>query len=159
MATEPQGKNTTSNTRVHTDIVGLRDKRVLYVDDDRLAREVTRRMLRRAGAHCFVACTHDEAVALAGAEAGLTVAMLDYHMPDGPIARLVKRLHLLRPALPLIGTSAVPRHREFVAIGVPHFLEKPWDTADLARAVNRVCASTPRSAPLLSLDSRETAGA
>jgi len=114
----------------------VRGKRILYVDDDLLLRRATSRLLRGAGAICLLADTHDQAVTLVGGEPELALAILDFHMPDGDVGHLVKRLRTARAVLPLIGTSGADRRNEFAERGVPHFLEKPWQLGDLVRAVN-----------------------
>jgi CheY-like chemotaxis protein len=114
----------------------IRGKRVLYVDDDLLLRRATARLLRGAGAICFLADTHDEAVTLVGVEPKLTLAILDFDMPDGDVAHLVRRLRVAHAGLPLIGTSGADRCNDFAERGVPRFLEKPWELADLVRAVS-----------------------
>lgn len=134
------------------DRYGLRHARILYVDDEPLVREAIGRLLHRAGACCLLAGTHDEAVVLAGGEPEPTLALLDYHMPDGPVHRLVTRLHGVRPGLPLIGTSAAARQCDFARLGVALFLEKPWDLADLAQAVDLACSSGPRVRPALRVE-------
>ena len=121
----------------------IRGKRILYVDDEPLFRQATNRVLRRAGAICLLAGTHDQAVALAGGEPALALAILDFHMPDGYVGQLVKRLRRARPSLPLIGTSGAERRSEFAQHGVTQFLEKPWQLGDLVRAVELVSASNP----------------
>lgn len=121
----------------------IRGKRILYVDDEPLFRQATSRVLRRAGAICLLAGTHDQAVALAGGEPELALAILDFHMPDGYVGQLVKRLRRARPSLPLIGTSGAERRSEFAQHGVTQFLEKPWHLGDLVRAAERVSASNP----------------
>jgi CheY-like chemotaxis protein len=121
----------------------IRGKRILYVDDEPLFRQATNRVLRRAGAICLLAGTHDQAVALAGGEPALALAILDFHMPDGYVGQLVKRLRRARPSLPLIGTSGAERRSEFAQHGVTQFLEKPWHLGDLVQAVELVSASNP----------------
>ena len=127
----------------------IRDQRILYVDDDPSVRWATSALLRDAGAICLLASTHDQAVALAGAEPLLALAILDFQMPDGDVGRLVNRLRTARAVLPLIGTSATDRRSEFAARGVTRFLEKPWQLGDLVRAVD---ASNPRFPRMASLD-------
>jgi CheY-like chemotaxis protein len=115
---------------------GIRGRRILYVDDDRLLRRATRRLLCGAGAVCLIAETHDQAVMLASAEPELAAAILDFHMPDGDVGHLVKRLRTARAVLPLIGTSGADRRDEFAERGVTRFLEKPWQLGDLVRALD-----------------------
>ena len=113
----------------------FRGKRILYVDDDSCLRFVTGRLLGHAGAICLLAGTHDQAVTLVRDEPELALAILDFQMPDGDVGKLVKRLRAARAELPLLGTSATDRQREFAERGVTRFLEKPWQLEDLVRAV------------------------
>jgi CheY-like chemotaxis protein len=114
----------------------IRGKRILYVDDDLFLRRVTGSWLGDAGAVCLLAGTHDQAVRLVNAEPRLALAILDFQMPDGDVGHLVKRLKAARAALPLVGTRAIDRSGEFAERGVTRFLEKPWQLADLVRAVS-----------------------
>jgi CheY-like chemotaxis protein len=130
----------------------LRALRILYVDDDPLLRLATKRMLRRAGATCLPAGSHAQALALAAGDPHLELAILDFHMPDGCVGRLVERLKIVRPALPLIGTSGAERRRQFAQLGVTWFLEKPWKLRDLACAVEALSGATPHVPPAIPLD-------
>ena len=98
--------------------------------------DVTVRLLRGAGAFCLCTGTHDQAVALLASEPLLDLAILDFQMPDGDVGRLVQRLHWLRPALPLVGTSASNRRSEFAAREVDRFLPKPWALDDLIQVAD-----------------------
>ena len=109
----------------------IRGRRILYVDDELLMRVAVARMLRGAGAICLGTGTHNEAVVLLAFEPTLDLAILDFEMPDGDVGRLVQRLQWLRPALPLVGTSASDRRSEFAIRGVDRFLPKPWGLDDL----------------------------
>jgi len=111
-------------------------KRVLYVDDEPLMRLAVARLLRRAGAVCIGAGTHDEAVVLLSFEPALDLAILDFQMPDGDVSRLVRRLRLQQPRLPLLGTSGADCRSEFAARGVDDFLPKPWALDDLIRVAD-----------------------
>jgi CheY-like chemotaxis protein len=109
----------------------LHGRRILYVDDELLMRQAAIRLLRGTGAICLCTGTHDQAVVLLATEPLLDLAVLDFQMPDGDVGRLVQRLHRLRPALPLAGTSASDRRSEFAVRGVARFLPKPWVLDDL----------------------------
>jgi CheY-like chemotaxis protein len=113
----------------------LRGRRILYVDDNSFLRRVTGSLLGDAGAICLLAGTHDQAVTLVGGEPELALAILDFQMPDGDVGHLVKRLRAARAELPLLGTSATDRQKDFAERGVTQFLEKPWQLEDLVRAV------------------------
>ena len=136
MSTTTQCQPHPRATAARYGVSGIRGKRILYVDDNSFLRQVTGGLLGDAGAICLLAGTHDQAVALVGAEPELALAILDFQMPDGDVGNLVNRLRTARAALPLIGTSAIDRRDEFAERGVTRFLEKPWELGDLERAVN-----------------------
>jgi CheY-like chemotaxis protein len=114
----------------------IRGKRILYVDDELLLGRATSRLLRHAGAICLFAGTHDKAVMLVGVDPELALAILDFEMPDGDVAHLVRRLRTARAGLPLIGTSGTDRRNDFAERGVTQFLDKPWQLGDLVRAAS-----------------------
>lgn len=111
-------------------------KRILYVDDDAFLRRASSRLLHGAGAICLLAGTHEQAAAIVDGEPELALAILDFHMPDGDIGSLVKRVRTTRAGLPLIGTSGAHRRRAFAERGVTEFLEKPWQLETLVRTLN-----------------------
>jgi len=118
----------TARARRRSRIQGIR---VLYVDDEPLMRLAVARLLRRAGAVCVGAGTHDQAVVLLAFELSPELAILDFHMPDGDVALVIRRLLSQRPNLTLVGTSASDERSEFAARGVDRFLPKPWGIDDL----------------------------
>ncbi len=122
-------------TLVPPDVSSFLGKRILYVDDDFHVRRASGRLLRRAGAHCLLAGTHEEAVALAAGEPELSLAILDFQMPCGDVGELVKQLRTLHATIPLIGTSGSDRRIDFAERGVPTFVGKPWQLDALVRAV------------------------
>lgn len=126
----------------------LQGKRILYVDDDPSVRLATSALLREEGAICLLAGTHEQAVTLAGREPELALAILDFQMPDGDVGTLVKCLSAGRAGLPLIGTSGADRRNEFAARGVPRFLEKPWEIAELVRVLHAANPRLLRVAPM-----------
>jgi CheY-like chemotaxis protein len=114
----------------------MRGRRILYVDDELLMRLAVARLLRGAGAVCLGSDSHDQAVVLLAFEPRLDLAILDFQMPDGDVARLVQRLRWQQPAIPLVGTSATDRSSEFAARGIDRFLPKPWTLDDLIRVAD-----------------------
>ena len=134
MTTAAQGVDRRA-TRASDGTSRIRGKRILYVDDDPAVRCATGRLLRDAGAICLLACTHDQALMLVAAEPTLALAILDFQMPDGDVRHLVERLRAASALLPLVGTSGADRRNDFAERGVTRFLEKPWQLADLVRAM------------------------
>lgn len=124
----------------------FRGRRILYIDDEPLVRNAVNRLLSHAGAHPLLAGTHEEAIALAASAPELSVAILDYHMPDGCVGRLIEQLRIVRPHLPMIGTSGAARHDDFKEHGVHHFVAKPWDLCDLIQVVGLACVPASRPA-------------
>lgn len=109
----------------------IQGRRVLYVDDELLMRLAVVRLLRGAGAVCVGVATHDQAVVLLASEPSLELAIVDFHMPNGNVGRLIRRLLWQRPDLTVVGTSASDRRSAFAARGVDRFLPKPWGIDDL----------------------------
>jgi CheY-like chemotaxis protein len=141
MTTAAQGEADLRGASLGNGASVLQGKRILYVDDSPSVRFATSALLREEGATCLLAGTHEQAVMLAGREPELALAILDFQMPDGDVGGLVKRLWAERAGLPLIGTSGADRRNEFAARGVSQFLEKPWEIAELVRALE---AANPR---------------
>lgn len=109
-------------------------KYVLYVDDDAALCRATVRLLRGAGILCLCATSHGEAALLVSLGSQLDLAVLDFHMPDGDVSQLIRRLRQLRPELPLVGTSGMDRRLDFADRNVTRFLPKPFDLEDLVQA-------------------------
>jgi len=120
--------------------------RILYVDDELLLRRAVSRLLGSAGAVCVSTETHDQAVELLACEPRIDLAILDFHMPDGDVGRLVERLHGQRPDLTLVGTSGADRRSDFADRGVERFLAKPWSLDDLIRVAGWREVSAHRAA-------------
>ena len=114
----------------------VRGKRILYVDDDPFLRRATIRLLQGAGASCIAASTHLQAMRLLGRDPDLDLAILDFQMPDGHVARLIERMQCVRPSLLLLGTSGSNRGAEFSEAGVNRFLQKPWRLEELIHAAD-----------------------
>lgn len=146
MANLVQGQSPSLPRRIplSVDRESVRGKRILYMDDEPLMRQAANRLLSYAGAHPLLAESHGKAVSLAAAEPKLSVAILDYHMPDGSVGRLIDKLRAVRPLLAMIGTSGAARDDDFEEHGVHHFLAKPWNLRDLVRVIGLACASAPQ---------------
>jgi CheY-like chemotaxis protein len=123
------GRRAWRRSRIH-------GRRILYVDDEPLMRGAVARVLRGAGAVSLGAGSHDQAIALLELEFPLDLAILDFQMPEGDPASLLRRLRRRWPALPVVGTSGLDRRSEFAAQGVERFLRKPWTLDDLIRVAD-----------------------
>jgi two-component system cell cycle sensor histidine kinase/response regulator CckA len=121
---------------------------VLLVDDDWLVRQVTERMLRRAGWH--VLCSDSAEVALAVLETSRCDLLIsDVAMPgmDGPA--LVRLVLARQPGLPVILTSGYKRRAtdDGSHIAGVTFLAKPYGQADLLAAVARIAPAVETAGP------------
>lgn len=113
---------------------------VLVVDDDRVVRSVTARVLRRAGYDVVEAETAGEALRIAEGRA-LDLLLSDVIMPGMSGPELVARVRTLRPesrALLMSGFGPAAVGREHGP--VTPFLEKPFTPTTLVDAVRRVLA-------------------
>jgi DNA-binding NtrC family response regulator len=148
MAAAVRGEMGLRESAARDDAKALRGKRILYVDDDPVIRWATSAFLEEVGITCLVAGTHEQAVRVVELEARLALAILDFHMPDGYVGGLIRRLRSARAGLHLVGTSAADHRMDFVGHGVTQFLEKPWELQDLERVVAASDPGFPRAEPL-----------
>ncbi len=84
----------------------------------------------------------------------VALAILDFHMPDGPVDDLLKRLRLESPGLPVIGTSGADRQSAFAERGVACFLAKPWGISEFIHTLERALSPNPHFLPSVPLDPR-----
>ncbi|MFH1418707.1 MAG: response regulator [Planctomycetota bacterium] len=103
----------------------------LVVDDEEIHRHLVTSELEQAGCVCHSAATHESALGLFKRDPNIDVVILDFSMPDGEPAHLVRQLRAIRGDVKIVGTSSVPRAAQFAAIGVDRFLEKLWQINDL----------------------------
>jgi CheY-like chemotaxis protein/two-component sensor histidine kinase len=122
---------------------------ILLVDDDREVRQVSARILRRAGFQVIEAENGTKALAmLADASVAIDLLVTDMMMPGISGAELVTLTRGLRATLPVICVTG------FVAVGdgndawqrdVDAVVEKPFSAAGLVAAVQSVLAAPTRS--------------
>jgi CheY-like chemotaxis protein len=108
--------------------------RVLVVDDSRVARETSTRMLERAGCVVYGAADQTLAVRLMRADHGIGVVLLDYEMPDDANA-VAAELAAVRPHVRIVGISGRDHRADFEKMGVSRYIQKPWTIEDLIDAV------------------------
>ncbi len=80
------------------------------------------------------------------------LAIIDFHMPDGPVDDLLKKLRVESPGLPVIGTSGADRQGEFAKRGVACFLAKPWGISEFIHTLERALSPNPHFLPSFPLD-------
>ena len=119
----------------------MKDRRVLFVDDDNKLREVLKRELEDFGleVHAFA----DPKVALAHLERHpVDVALIDLRLPGMDGLQLLERLRALDEALPVVmltGHGAVREAVEAMRRGAHDFLTKPVSLEALERILARAC--------------------
>ena len=118
-------------------------RRVLVVDDEELIRWALAQRLRSDGYEVLDAGTTAEA--LAHAETGVDLALLDYQLPDGDGLSLLKKLRELDPdvlAIMLTGRQDVDLVVEVMKAGAFDYATKPFELDDVAVRVERALETT-----------------
>ena len=119
----------------------MKDRRVLFVDDDNTLREVLKRELEDFGLE-VISCA-DPAVALERlAQTPVDVALLDLRLPGMDGLELLKRVRAIDEALPVViltGHGAVREAVEAMRLGAHDFLTKPVSLEALERILTRAC--------------------
>jgi CheY-like chemotaxis protein len=118
--------------------------RVLVVDDEPLALDITARLLKDVGFDVSTATSAKEALALIGkSDPAVHLVLTDVVMPetDGhTLGRLIGEKH---PGLPVLYMSAYPAndifHRGAPGPGLP-FLAKPFTSTELRAAIQSLIA-------------------
>lgn len=118
-----------------------REKRgtVLLVDDEELVRGVAEKMLELAGFSVLTAEDGPQAVACFREHAGeIACVVLDYTMPNMTGDEVFRELRALRPDVRVLLTSGYSAQDAFsrgAQDGLAGFLQKPYDSDTLVRAV------------------------
>lgn len=120
---------------------------LLVIDDEAALRSVVARTLTRLGYTVDSAENGVRGVErFASDPFAVDLVLLDVVMPEMGGAETFRRLREIRPDLPVLvcsGYSADAERKELLDSGAAGFLEKPFDTIDLARAVREVLDKLP----------------
>jgi DNA-binding NtrC family response regulator len=112
--------------------------KVLIVDDDSDVREFAATAMRDAGYEVYEAKDAASGLELLAAHRDIALLITDYAMPVMTGADLFRRAKAIRPdlaALLITGFANLPREDQ--SIGAMRLLRKPFDVADMLRAVNQ----------------------
>ena len=122
---------------------------VLLVEDSELVRPLVAEVLESYGYTVLAAVDGIEALALAAAHQGpIDVLLTDVVMPRMSGRELADRLLVARPDLKLLFTSGYPADtvvRHGVAESQVAFIQKPFESDDLAAAIRRVLDTSARA--------------
>jgi CheY-like chemotaxis protein len=123
---------------------------VLLVEDEEPLRLLVTKVLREAGYTVFAAGTGAEAMGIWNRErSSIDLLLSDIMMPEGMSGReLAERIVADEPSLPVMFTSGYPTEALAGEVGKSghHFLQKPYDSVTLARAVRDCLDAAPRGA-------------
>jgi len=128
-----------AETTVEFEITALEGKRILVVDDEEFVREATANTLRELGYAVDVAKGGEEAVVAVRSRPGwYDLLLLDMIMPRTGGPETFKMLRQHQPDVRVLLVSGYSLGGEAQAVlddGAVGFLQKPWSTAELSRAV------------------------
>jgi two-component system response regulator GlrR len=116
---------------------------LLLVEDDRCLAQVLRRILSRSGFQVVWAQNAAAAVRQDWDDGSPTMALIDFHLPDGNGVDLAEILEARFPSLPMImmtGYAVFFRDRPVGAERFRQVLEKPLDLLQLRQAISAVLA-------------------
>ena len=114
---------------------------VLVVDDEPAIRQVTQRLLEAFGYRVLSAVDGTEAVAIYARRSNeIAVVLTDMMMPvmDGPAT--IRELRKMNPAVRIIAASGLDASAHIVALGITHFLPKPFATDRLLTTLRQALA-------------------
>jgi len=114
----------------------LRPMALLLVDDEELVRSATAEMLRDLGHSVVEAASGGEALIRLADGLPIDALVTDYKMPGMSGAELAKRMHELRPSVPVLLITGYTGSAEEAADLTR--LDKPFRQADLASALTRL---------------------
>ena len=123
-------------------------KRLLLVDDNKIAQQIMRHVLSRENYELMIADGGDEAVELAR-DHEFDLVLMDLQMPrqDGfaTAAAIRRQPHHAHTPILAVSANSADEHREQCArLGMQGFVPKPIDRQFLVRAVEQALAAHPR---------------
>ncbi len=120
-------------------------ERMLVVDDDDLVAWALQRAAMALKVPVSVAMTGAEALA-AARTSGYGLAFVDIRLPDADGVELVPTIRASNPGarIVVITSDATPGNRERAyRVGAWHFLEKPFEMAEVSRLINECFRKVP----------------
>ncbi|MEM1043655.1 MAG: two-component regulator propeller domain-containing protein [Bacteroidota bacterium] len=124
----------------------LKGRTVLVVDDNETNRRMLRRQLEAAGVRVLAADSADDALALAGREPGLDLAVLDFQMPERDGLDLARALRARGAAYPLVMLSSLGMKMPESDSLFEAWMTKPVKQKTLYDVLERILGGTARPA-------------
>lgn len=113
-------------------------KSALVVDDEPSMREIVAFLLEDAGYEVRLACSGPEALEVVAGWIP-TAAVVDYMMPEMDGFELSQKLQVACPGVHIVMTTAngsrPPNRERLDALGIAHYVTKPFTKAELLQAV------------------------
>ncbi|MBI5558680.1 MAG: PocR ligand-binding domain-containing protein [Deltaproteobacteria bacterium] len=117
-------------------------ERILFVDDEELLAELSKKMLERLGYSVISQCSSTEALAVFMADPDqFDLVITDQTMPGLTGTDLARRMLMIRPDLPIIlctGFSSVVSEESAKAIGIREFALKPFSKSSIGQLVRKL---------------------
>jgi CheY-like chemotaxis protein len=124
--------------------------RILVVDDEPMALELSKRTLAEAGFVITTVSSGSEAIRLLEQQpAGFDLVLLDFNLPEMDGEETFTRLRAVQPKiLVLLNTGFIERHRldRMMKNGLTGFLRRPYRPNELIAQISSILASGKRSA-------------
>jgi CheY-like chemotaxis protein len=118
---------------------------ILVVDDERSIRQITQQTLEAFGYRVMVASDGAEAAtAYAARSAEIAVVLTDMNMPVVDGLSTIRILLKMNPAVRIIGASGVStagHATRAAALGVKHFLTKPYTAETLLKVLRKILSN------------------
>ncbi len=119
---------------------------ILFVDDEQVIVKLARKMLTNAGYSVITALSGKDALGYFLIDkVKIDLLITDMAMPGMTGRRLITEVRKLKPDLPVIlctGYSETMTEKTAKALGVSHYLEKPYEMIDLSFAVRKILKCT-----------------
>jgi CheY-like chemotaxis protein len=115
---------------------------ILVVEDDEVVRGLVRKALTQLGTRVLVAGSADEALA-AAAGTHIDLLLTDVGLPGASGTELATALRAAQPALRVIYMTGWQEHNALVDVPDGLLLSKPFDLAELERAVAGALGKNP----------------
>ncbi|MEA3354107.1 MAG: response regulator [Campylobacterota bacterium] len=120
------------------DVGILKNKKVLYVEDDESIMEAFKSVLQKLFGEVFTAYNGEDGLEIFKKNPNVDFVITDIKMPKMDGLEMAKTIHEIDPAIPCILTTAHAEYDYYLkadAIGVYRYITKPLDIKKLVEAL------------------------